>query len=304
MARIGAALVVVAMVGTAADLPGPGIWNREPIPNTPVGLNFLMLGYAYTWGDVTSRPVHADRERRAHGAQCLPRLRARVRRMGSISQARHRAAVRVGVGHRRVRRSSPAGSVHHGPRDARVRFSRLFYGAPALTLAAFRVLPPGLVVGASLPITLPIGHYDSDRLVNIGTNRWSVKPELGLSKTRGPVTLELAPSLTFYTDNDDFLGPDPRAASPLRGARTPDLPHEARPLGLLRRHLLRGRPHHGRRRAGRGAAEPSPRRDARDPHHPAALGQAVRQHGRRTRAWAATSPRSASPGSFAGVGGL
>jgi hypothetical protein len=42
--------------------------------------------------------------------------------------------------------------------------------------------------------------------VNLGTNRWSFKPEIGLSKTWGPVTLELAPNVTFYTDNDDFLG--------------------------------------------------------------------------------------------------
>ena len=51
-----------------------------------------------------------------------------------------------------------------------------------------------------------LGQYDSHRLVNIGTNRWSFKPEIGISQTWGPVTLELAPSATFYTDNDDFLG--------------------------------------------------------------------------------------------------
>jgi len=90
--------------------------------------------------------------------------------------------------------------------DARVRFSALLYGGPALTLAEFADYKPDLIVGASLAVTLPTGHYDSDKLVNIGTNRWSVKPELGISKTFGPLTLELEPSVTFYTDNNNFLG--------------------------------------------------------------------------------------------------
>ena len=55
-------------------------------------------------------------------------------------------------------------------------------------------------------MTVPLGQYDSDKLVNVGTNRWSFKPEIGISKTFGPVTLELAPSATFYTDNENFFG--------------------------------------------------------------------------------------------------
>ena len=52
---------------------------------------------------------------------------------------------------------------------------------------------------------VPLGQYDDTRLVNVGTNRWSVKPELGISKALGRWTLELAPAVTFYSENDDFL---------------------------------------------------------------------------------------------------
>ena len=52
----------------------------------------------------------------------------------------------------------------------------------------------------------PAGQYDDTRLVNIGSNRWSFKPEIGVSKAVGPWTLELAAAATFYTDNDDFNG--------------------------------------------------------------------------------------------------
>ena len=43
------------------------------------------------------------------------------------------------------------------------------------------------------------------KLLNIGTNRWSIKPEVGVSKALGPLTLELDAGVTFYTNNDDFL---------------------------------------------------------------------------------------------------
>jgi len=64
-------------------------------------------------------------------------------------------------------------------------------------------------------VSVPLGQYDSDKLVNIGTNRWSAKPELGISKAWGPLTLELAAGVTFYTDNDDFLGGRTREQDPL-----------------------------------------------------------------------------------------
>ncbi|AIL61750.1 transporter [Pseudomonas alkylphenolica] len=46
---------------------------------------------------------------------------------------------------------------------------------------------------------------DASKLINLGNNRWSFKPELGISKRLGPVTVELSGAGTFYTDNDEFL---------------------------------------------------------------------------------------------------
>jgi hypothetical protein len=81
----------------------------------------------------------------------------------------------------------------------------LLYGAPALSLEAFRDYTPDVIVGTSLEITPPLGQYDSDKLLNTGTNRWSFKPELGISKAWGPLTFEFATGLRFYIDNNDFL---------------------------------------------------------------------------------------------------
>ena len=62
---------------------------------------------------------------------------------------------------------------------------------------------------------MPLGQYDSDKLANIGTNRWSFKPEVGISQALGRWTLEAAAGVTFYTNNDAFLGGKTREQDPL-----------------------------------------------------------------------------------------
>ena len=98
--------------------------------------------------------------------------------------------------------------------DPRFRFSVNFYGAPALSLQGVCRLQAGSHPGgqpAGLGSPRPVRP---DKGVNIGTNRWSIKPELGLSKAFGPLTLELAAGVSMYTDNHDFFGGQTRAQNP------------------------------------------------------------------------------------------
>ncbi len=90
-----------------------------------------------------------------------------------------------------------------------------FIGAPALSMKEFADYQQDLIVGASLQVGLPTGQYDADRLINIGSNRWFVKPELGVSKAWGPWTLELSTAATIFGDNDDFYGGQRREQDPI-----------------------------------------------------------------------------------------
>jgi len=47
-----------------------------------------------------------------------------------------------------------------------------------------------LIVGASVQVSAPLGQYDKERLINLGNNRWFVKPDIGVSKAWGDFTLE------------------------------------------------------------------------------------------------------------------
>src|SRR5262249_28660302 len=92
-----------------------------------------------------------------------------------------------------------------GQGDPRVRLSINLYGAPALTREQYGEYRQDLIVGASLQVAAPLGQYDEPRLLNIGSNRWAFKPEIGISKNLDPLILELSLAGAFYTDNRDFL---------------------------------------------------------------------------------------------------
>ncbi|HXV84141.1 MAG TPA: transporter [Candidatus Binatia bacterium] len=172
--------------------------------NTPVGLNFLIGGYVYSTGTVGTDPSIpiTDTQIDLHsGVLAYVRtldLWGRSGKFDVVLPYTWLSGSAKLAGQGRTRDVS-------GLNDPRLRFSMLLYGAPALSLEEFRDYQPDLIIGSSFEVTPPLGQYDSDKLVNIGTNRWSFKPEVGISKTVGPFTLELATGVRFYTDNNDFL---------------------------------------------------------------------------------------------------
>jgi hypothetical protein len=96
-----------------------------------------------------------------------------------------------------------------GAQDTVGRFAINLMGAPALDpqgMAGLRAAPRP-ILGASLTVAAPTGQYDEDRVINLGTNRWSVKPEVGVILPVGAGFLfEIDAGLWFFQDNDEFVG--------------------------------------------------------------------------------------------------
>jgi hypothetical protein len=96
-----------------------------------------------------------------------------------------------------------------GVGDPRLRLSVNLYGAPALKGSEFAQYraehTTNTVVGASIAMTMPLGKYCDDCLINIGNNRWSLRPQIGVVHTRGPWSFELTGSIFVFTDNDSFF---------------------------------------------------------------------------------------------------
>ncbi|WP_133498678.1 transporter [Cognatilysobacter terrigena] len=96
-----------------------------------------------------------------------------------------------------------------------LRVSMNLYGAPALDAREFHGRKQDLIVGVSLQVAPPWGQYDATRLVNVSSHRWSVKPEIGVSKAWGAWTLEVQAAATLFGDNDRFLGDNVRSQRPV-----------------------------------------------------------------------------------------
>ena len=210
-------LGVWASIAIATPVHAQDIEPRS-YSNAPIGVNFLIAGYAYTQGGIAFGPA-------------LPLTNEELKTSSAIL-AYARVFDFMGMSGKFdaiVPYASLSGSADFageqvtrdvtGFADARLRVSVNFYGAPALRLSEFKDYEQDWIVGASLQVAFPSGQYDSTRLINIGTNRWFIKPEIGISKAMGPLTLEGAFAVTFYTDNNDFFGGKQRSQDPLYSVR-------------------------------------------------------------------------------------
>lgn len=92
-----------------------------------------------------------------------------------------------------------------GLTDARAKFSINLLGNPAAGLREFVKTPRTTIVGTSLTVTPPSGQYDGTKLINLGTNRWGFKPEVGVSVPRGPWDFDAYVGVWLFTDNQDFF---------------------------------------------------------------------------------------------------
>jgi hypothetical protein len=194
-----------------------GAQELEPraYTNAPIGLNFLLAGATESTGAVLFDPSIALDN--AHIRTDGPVIGyARSLRVGEMS-----SKIDFGISHVCISGSADfEGQRVSGQRcglsDSRLRWSVNFYGAPAMSLKEFSGYRQNLVVGASLQIGIPTGDYDASKLINVGANRWTAKPEIGLSKVLGQRwSVDLALAGTFFETNDDYYGGRTRAQDPI-----------------------------------------------------------------------------------------
>jgi hypothetical protein len=152
--------------------------------NAPIGTNFVLAGYGNSSGEVSLDPsvpitdidakIHNGTVgysrffsllgRTASAGLLLPYFDANI--TGNVGEEA-REVNREGIGHMRFR----------------VAINLL--GGPALTAEEFAKRMPDTTVGLSLSVIAPTGVYASKYLINIGTNRWAFKPEIGLAQPIG-----------------------------------------------------------------------------------------------------------------------
>jgi hypothetical protein len=203
----GAVACASSLLFVAALAQGQQLTPRAFWPS-PVGTNVLVLGYQRSEGDIVvdqSLPITGV-DSVIDGLQFS--YQHTFDWFGRTSTVQIAQSFADG---------NTSGFVNGEPRSRRTRgqgdlvgrFAINFAGAPAMTPLEFRdrMRDPETLFGASLSVSLPTGEYDPDRVINLGTNRVTVRPAVGVVQPLRPgLYLEGELGVWWFQDNDEFVG--------------------------------------------------------------------------------------------------
>lgn len=190
-----------AAVGAAQELTPRTYWPA------PKGTKVAVVGYSYATGDVLfdpSIPLYGVESRINAGILAyLQTLSLWGRTTNILVELPYSWGTTEGI-----LVDDPARRDFSGFGDLGITLTINLLGAPSLTPKDFVELraKPHPILGAGLKVVAPTGKYESDRLINVGSNRWMARAQLGsIIPLKHKLQLEFAASAWFLGDDDDFL---------------------------------------------------------------------------------------------------
>lgn len=201
-----AALATIFLALAASTLAAQELSPRAYWP-APTGTKVVTVGYAHSRGDVLtdrSLPVYGVDSRIDNGVVgYLQTFRLFGRTANFVVEVPYARATTEGALY-----GVPVRRDYSGLGDIATTLAINLVGAPAMTpeeFARLRSDPPALL-GASLRVVAPTGHYEAQRLLNVGTNRWAAKLELGSALPLAAKWLaEFQLAVWLFGDNDEFV---------------------------------------------------------------------------------------------------
>jgi hypothetical protein len=171
---------------------------------TPIHSNAVTLTYSFFDGAISFEgtvPI-TDASARAHVA-----IFNYSRSLGFFGRtANFTASLPYGVGNfRGTVVGAETLAYRSGLLPATFRFSVNLIGGRAMNVTEFRKWRQKTILGVSVRFVPRTGQYDPTKLINLGTNRWAFKPELGYSHRRGHWILDGFVGGWFYTANHEFF---------------------------------------------------------------------------------------------------
>ena len=194
--------------GLASQAFGQDLEPRRWTP-LPPGLNVVGAGYVRTDGDVAFDPVLLIEDAEVGGHT------AAVSYVRSFAIAGKPARLDLVVPWQNLTWTglldgATAEATRVGLADPKLRLSMILAGGlPDPTASS------NTVFGAAIAISVPLGEYFEDKLLNLGQNRVVIRPQIGVLHTRGKWSYELTGSTFLYSDNDEFFGGSTLEQDPL-----------------------------------------------------------------------------------------
>ena len=198
--------LLLCLGGSAAEVVAQELVPRR-WTHFPVDTNITGISFGYTSGDIFFDPAmrieDARFDIRSFGFKYIRSFDA----FGKSARFDLVQTYQNGIW-RGLIDGVPATVRRKGLGDTLLRCSVILLGSPPLSgqeyLAYHRGKPSETVVGTGLTVNLPTGKYYADKLINIGSNRFTFRPQLGVVHRRGKWAFELTSELWFFTDNNEF----------------------------------------------------------------------------------------------------
>lgn len=196
------AMVILLAFSTLASMPTSALADgARDWENVPIDTNILFLYYTFSNSEATVDPALPIEgvSVKAH----VPIVRyARTFALGD-RVAGFQLVTPYGFVNARLEGTRYKTSTD-GLGDMMGIFLVNIFGAPALTKEEFKHWTPGQFLTASVAVTAPTGSYDRDDVLNIGKNRWILKPQLsyGLPFGQGNL-LSINTNVQLFSDNNE-----------------------------------------------------------------------------------------------------
>ena len=185
--------------------------------NTPVGMNQLELSYAYAHANASIDPsliVTGAKFNLHQGTIDYTRYFGLLHRLTWVEAALPVAGLGGSVTGTNIQGSTT------GAGDSSYSLAMLLKGGPALSATEFKDYKPTAIFGGSFTVTAPTGSYHSDKILNLGSDRWGFKPEIALTLPFGREQVwefDAYANISFYTDNTSYRGREILHQQPLPG---------------------------------------------------------------------------------------
>jgi hypothetical protein len=201
--RVGPVLASLAIVVGGSTVHAQDLAPRAYLI-TPVRANAVTLGYNYNTGELLfagTVPITG-----ATGKLSVPSV-SYYRSFSLFGRSANvLGALPYGVGTFEGEVLEQQRSIYRsGLFDSMFRVSVNLVGGPAMSLPEMRTWRQKTLVGVSLKVIAPTGQYDPTKLINLGSNRWSFKPEVGVSQRWGHWMLDGYASVWLFTKNPEFF---------------------------------------------------------------------------------------------------
>ncbi|HEY4008623.1 MAG TPA: transporter [Acidobacteriaceae bacterium] len=206
-------LVFAGTFAVAQDLE-PRVYSASP-----VGTSFLQFGFSRSHGDVVFDPT-------------IPLTNVEATLYAPAVAVSHtfglfgrQTLLSVGLPYVWGNISGDVGTqsataYRSGLADLRLRYSVNLHGSPAQPPDKFARKARTYIIATSLTVDVPSGQYGPSNLINIGTNRWAIKPELGFSYPIRKFDVDLYAGAWFFATNGSYYpGSATRSQEPLTGVQ-------------------------------------------------------------------------------------